>query len=291
MRLRELAASRVRFGYRRLTVLLRREGWTVNAKRIYRLYTEDGLTVRTKVRRKIARRQRTPLLRATRPNQRWAMDFVGERLYDGRWFRVLTVVDQFTRECLLLLADSSLTGQKVAMALSRVIAEREAPESITVDNGTEFASKAMDAWAYQYRVQLDFIRPGRPVENAYIESFNGRLRDECLNLHVFFALADVREKLERWREDYNQVRPHSALNDRSPRAFAVSWMLSSASARTTSPAKDAPAYAVQYAAASDPNLGQLSGPPSATVKGEAEKLVIEHPPGTGAASVLSEVLT
>ena len=128
--------------------------------------------MRTKVRRKIARRQRTPLLRATRPNQRWAMDFVSERLYDGRWFRVLTVVDQFTRECLLLLADSSLTGQKVAMALSRVIAQREVPESITVDNGTEFASKAMDAWAYQYRVQLDFIRPGRPVENGYIELSN-----------------------------------------------------------------------------------------------------------------------
>ncbi len=199
MRLRELAASRVRFGYRRLTVLLRREGWAVNAKRIYRLYTEDGLTVRTKVRRKIARRQRTPLLRATRPNQRWAMDFVSERLYDGRWFRVLTVVDQFRRECLLLLADSSLTGQKVALALSRVIAERDAPESITVDNGTEFASKAMDGWAYQYRVQLDFIRPERPVENGYIESFNGRLRDECLSVHVFFTLADVGEKLELWR--------------------------------------------------------------------------------------------
>ena len=141
MRLRELAASRVRFGYRRLTVLLRREGWAVNAKRIYRLYTEDGLTVRSKVRRKIARRQRTPLLRAIRPNQRWAMDFVSERLYDGRWFRVLTVVDQFTRECLLLLTDSSLTGHKVALAMSQVIAERDAPESITVDN--ELSKKAM----------------------------------------------------------------------------------------------------------------------------------------------------
>ena len=133
------------------------------------------------------------------------MDFVAAHLLDGRWFRVLTVVDQFTRECLLLLADSSLTGQKVALALSQVIAARGALVSITVDNGTEFASKAMDAWAYQYRIQLDFIRPGKPVENSYIESFNGRLRDECLNVEVFFTLADVRDKLECWRQDYNQV--------------------------------------------------------------------------------------
>jgi putative transposase len=230
MRLRELAASRVRFGYRRLTVLLRREGWAVNAKR-YRLYTEDGLTVRIKVRRKIARRQRAPLLRPRRPNERWAMDFVSERLADGRWFRVLTVVDQFTRECVLLLADGSLTGQKVADALSQVIAERGAPAAITVDNGTEFASKAMDVWSYQYRVQLDFIRPGRPVENGYIESFNGRLRDECLNVHVFFSLVDVREKLELWRQDYNQVRPHSALDDYAPQQFEQYWR-SSALVRT-----------------------------------------------------------
>jgi putative transposase len=141
-RMRELAASRVRFGYRRLTVMLRREGWAVNAKRIYRLYTEDGLAVRTKVRKKIARRSRVPALRATRPNEKWSMDFVAARLLDGRWFRVLTVVDQFTRECLLLLADSSLTGQKVALALSQVIAARGAPVSITVDNGLSKKTRA-----------------------------------------------------------------------------------------------------------------------------------------------------
>ena len=140
-----------------------------------------------------------PALKANRPNEKWSMDFVATRLLDGRWFWVLTVVDQFTRECLLLLADSSLTGQKVASALSQVIAARGAPVSITFDNGPEFASKAMDVWAYQYRVQLDFIRPGKPVENSYIESFNGRLRDECLNVEVFFTLADVRDKLERWK--------------------------------------------------------------------------------------------
>ena len=144
VRLGELAGSRVRFGYRRLTVMLRREGWAVNAKRICRLYTEDGLAVRTKVRKKIARRARVPALRATRLNEKWSMDFVAARLIDGRSFRVLTAVDQFTRECVLLLADSSLTGNKVALALSQAIAERGTPVSITVDNGTEFASKAMD---------------------------------------------------------------------------------------------------------------------------------------------------
>ena len=228
IRLRELAANRVRFGYRRLTVLLRREGWKVNAKRIYRLYTEDGLAVRTKLRRKIARRQRVPLLRATRPHERLSMDFVSNRLLDGRWFRVLTVVDQFTRECLTLLVDSSLTGTKVAQALSEIVAERGAPVSITVDNGTEFQSKAMDVWAYQHGVQLDFIRPGRPTENGYIESFNGRLRDECLNVQVFFTVADARDKLEQWRLDYNQVRPHSALGDSAPEEFAHAWQTAAA---------------------------------------------------------------
>lgn len=138
MRLRELAANRVRFGYRRLTVLLRRKGWPVNAKRIYRLYSEDGLAVRTKVRRKIAHRTRIPAVKAIRPNEKWSTDFVAARSLDGRWFRVLTVFDQFTRECLLLLADSSLTGQKVALALAQVVAERDTPASITVDNRSEF---------------------------------------------------------------------------------------------------------------------------------------------------------
>ena len=205
VRLRELAGSRVRYGYRRLTVLLRREGWQVNAKRIYRLYTEEGLIVRTKRRKERAQRQRIAQGLATRPNGRWSMDFVAQRLADGRWIRVLTVVDQFTRECLCLHADTSLSGEKVAAALDVIVAERGAPLSITVDNGTEFASRAMDFWAYTNGVHLDFIRPGRPVENGYIESFNGKLRDECLNVEVFFTLSDAREKLARWRQDYNVV--------------------------------------------------------------------------------------
>jgi putative transposase len=225
VRLRELAGSRVRYGYRRLTVLLRREGWQVNAKRIYRLYTEEGLIVRTKRRKERAQRQRIAQGLATRPNGRWSMDFVAQRLVDGRWIRVLTVVDQFTRECLCLHADTSLSGEKVAVALDVVVAERGAPRSITVDNGTEFASRAMDLWAYTNSVHLNFIRPGRPVENGYIESFNGKLRDECLNVEVFFNLSDAREKLAHWREDYNQHRPHSALDDRTPAEFAASWAM------------------------------------------------------------------
>ena len=244
-----MAANRVRFRYRRLTVLLRREGWPVNAKRIYRLYPEDGLAVRTKVRKKIAQRTRVPVAKAIRPNEKWSMDFVAARLFDGRGFRVPTVVDQFTRECLLLLADRSLTGQKVALALGQVIAERRTPISITVDNGSEFYSRTMEAWAYQYGIQLDFIRPGKPVENSYIESFNGRLRDECLNVEVFFALSDVRDKLARWRNDYNQMRPHSALRDATPAAFARSWQegRSAAAAHTARPAQRLPARALQGA--------------------------------------------
>ena len=224
IRLRELAGSRVRYGYRRLTVLLKREGWEVNAKRIYRLYTEEGLIVRTKRRKERAQRQRVAQGSATRPNQRWSMDFVAQRLPDGRWIRVLTVVDQYTRECLCLHADNSLSGKKAAAALDAVVGQRGAPESITVDNGTEFASKAMDLWAYANGVHLDFIRPGKPVENGYIESFNGKLRDECLNVEVFFNLADARRKLDLWRRDYNHHRPHSALADRTPAEFADTWV-------------------------------------------------------------------
>ncbi len=221
VRLRELAASRVRYGYRRLTVLLKREGWAVNAKRIYRLYSEEGLIVRTTQRKKRAQRQRVPQGSAIRRNQKWSMDFVAQRLADGRWIRILTVVDQFTRECLALFADASLSGEKVTVVLARIVAERGTPQSITVDNGSEFASKAVDLWAYGNAVYLDFIRPGRPVENGYIESFNGRLRDECLNVEVFFSLADARHKLALWRHDYNHHRPHSSLADRTPAEFAA----------------------------------------------------------------------
>ncbi|MFZ0760099.1 MAG: IS3 family transposase [Candidatus Sulfotelmatobacter sp.] len=222
-RLRELAGIHVRYGYRRLTVLLRREGWHVNAKRIYRLYREEELIVRTKQRRKMAGRRPVSAGLASRPNQCWSMDFVSDKLADGRSFRILTVtvVDQFTRECVALEADRSMTGMKVAQALDAANQERGClPESITVDNGSEFCSRVLEAWAMSHEVQLFFIRPGRPVENGFIESFNGRLRDECLNVEWFASLEDARRKLAKFREHYDRERPHSALADRTPAAFA-----------------------------------------------------------------------
>ena len=216
-----MAASHVRYGYRRLTVLLRREGWKVNAKRIYRLYTEEQLIVRTKQRRKMARRQRGSIAAASAPNQCWSMDLMSDKFADGRSFRILTVVDQFTRECVCLEADRAMTGMKVAQALERAKAERGGlPSSITVDNGSEFSSRALEAWVMSHDVQLCFIRPGRPVENGFIESFNGRLRDECLNVEWFVSLADAGKKLAKFRQHYNHERPHSALADRTPAAFA-----------------------------------------------------------------------
>jgi putative transposase len=220
-RLKELAATYVRYGYRRLTVLLRREGWKVNTKRIYRLYCQEGLMVRTKQRKKIGRRQRLPAPVATRANQCWSMDFVSDKLSDGRAFRILTIVDQFTRECVCLFADRSMSSAKVVEALKSAIEEYGArPESITVDNGTEFTGRALETWAMAHSVQLHFIRPGRPVENSYIESFNGRLRDEALNVEWFTSLEDARRKLAVWRHNYNHHRPHSSLNDRAPAEFA-----------------------------------------------------------------------
>jgi putative transposase len=224
MRLKELAMVRVRFGYPRLTVLLKREGWAVGKKLVYRLYRELGLEMRSKKRRKLASASRGPVAAATQRNQRWSMDFVTERLEGGRYFRTLTVIDQFTRECLKLDAAHHMSGQRVVESLERVAEWRGYPKSITVDNGTEFCSRAMDAWAYSKNVKLDFIRPGRPVENGFIESFNGRLRDECLNLHLFWSIEDACDKLETWRKDYNTERPHSALANLPPAAFAASTM-------------------------------------------------------------------
>jgi len=219
IRLKELAGVRVRFGYRRLTVMLRREGWLVNHKKVYRIYKDEGLIVRTKKRKKFASKARVPLGTARGANEQWSMDFVSDRMEDGRLLRVLSVVDNFSRECLLLKADTSLTGQRVAKTLDEVARRRGYPQSIRVDNGSEFYSKAMDKWAYWHRVKLEFIRPGKPVENGYIESFHGRLRDECLNVHLFFSIEDAREKLELWRLDYNTVRPHGSLNGLTPEQY------------------------------------------------------------------------
>lgn len=221
LRLRELAAARPRFGHLRLHLLLRREGWVVNKKRTYRLYREEGLSVRTKKRRKRATHVRVAPPPPARANDRWAMDFMADRLDDGRRFRVLTVVDVFSRECLALVPDVSLTGRRVAQELDAVAAARGAyPTSITVDNGSEFYSKDMDSWAFAHGVKLDFIRPGRPMENGFIESFNGRFRDECLNAEIFISLDAARRSFATWKRDYNHDRPHTSLGGLSPTEFA-----------------------------------------------------------------------
>ena len=192
----------------------------MNIKRVYRLYKLEGLEVRTKKRRKRASHLRVVPPLPKGPNELWGMDFMRDTLDDGRPFRILTVVDTFTRECPLLAADSSLTGKRVSELLDGIAAVRGYPKVIQVDNGTEFYSKAMDSWAYQRGVQLQFIRPGKPIENAFIESFNGRLRDELLNGELFMSLLDARQKLEAWRRDYNQNRPHSAIGHLTPVEYA-----------------------------------------------------------------------
>ncbi|MFI5179846.1 MAG: IS3 family transposase [Thermoanaerobaculia bacterium] len=224
MRLRELAQARPRFGCRRLHILLRREGWLVNKKRTYRIYCEDELSVRTKKRKKRASHLRVLPTPPAAPNERWSMDFVVNCLDSGRRFRALTVVDLFTRECLAIEADVGLTGRKVARALDAIAVARGYPKMITVDNGSEFYSKDMDQWAFGHGVRLDFIRPGKPVENAFIESFNGRLRDEFPHGELFVNLDAARRRLLEWKRDYNEARPHSSLGDLSPARFAANWL-------------------------------------------------------------------
>jgi putative transposase len=218
-RLRELAAVRPRFGYRRLHVLLRREGVIVNHKRIERLYREEGLAVRRRTRKRVARDGRGRAAAPARPNQQWGVDFIGDALAWGRRIRLFTVVDVFTREALAIEVDTSLPGGRVVRVLERLVAERGAPDEIVLDNGPELAGKAVDQWAYERGVWLRFIEPGKPIQNAFVESFHGRLRDECLDRHWFLGLADARHTIETWRQDYNQSRPHSALGYRPPEEF------------------------------------------------------------------------
>jgi putative transposase len=220
-RLRTLAGERRRFGYRRLTVLLRREGWPVNHKRVYRLYREEGLGVRRRKRKRIGAVERQPFTTPTRSNERWSMDFVADALTDGRKFRSLNIVDDYNRECLAAEVDTSIPGARVVRVLERLRERRGLPEVLVTDNGPEFAGQALDAWAYQRGVRLHFIEPGKPVQNAFIESFNGKMRDECLNEHWFMSLSEARETMEAWRRDYNEVRPHSSLGNRTPQEFTA----------------------------------------------------------------------
>ncbi len=220
-RLRDLAQERRRFGYRRLTVLLRREGWAVNHKRVYRLYREEGLAVRRRKRKRIGAVERQPLAIPTRPNERWSMDFISDALSEGRKFRSLNIVDDFNRECLAAEVDTCLTGARVVRVMERLREQRGLPQVLVMDNGPEFAGQAVDVWAYNQGVKLHFIEPGKPVQNAFIESFNGKMRDECLNEHWFLSLGEARETIEAWRRDYNEVRPHSALGNRTPQEFTA----------------------------------------------------------------------
>lgn len=230
LRIRELAAARRRFGYRRLHLLMKREGVVMNEKRFRRLYREEGLQVRKRNGRKRALGVRAPLALPTAPNERWSLDFVSDSFTDGRRFRILGVVDDCTRECLALVADTSLSGARVARELDAAIARRGAkPKVIVSDNGTELTSMAILAWSSGARVDWHYIAPGKPQQNAFVESFIGRLRDECLNETLFSSLSEARRVLAEWREDYNRVRPHSALANRTPEEFRTQHLALAAS--------------------------------------------------------------
>jgi putative transposase len=218
-RIAELAAHKRRYGYRRIHVLLRREGWSVNHKRTYRLYREQGLMVRKRKRKRIGLAERLVLPKPSAPNESWSMDYVADALIDGRKLRALTIVDDFSKECLAIEVDTSLPGSRVVAVLERLRELRGLPASITVDHGPEFEGQALDAWAYKRAVRLAFIRPGKPVDNCYIESFNGRFRDECLNEHWFLSIQHARSVIEAWRIEYNTERPHSSLDDLTPEEF------------------------------------------------------------------------
>ena len=227
-RLLTLATLRPRWGYRRLYVLLRREGWLVNRKLAQRLYREEGLVARRRKRKRVAV-PRTPPPMPTRANERWSMDFVSDALGNGRKIRALTLVDDFTRQCPVIEVDFSLPGERVVRVLDRLARTRGLPTSIRGDNGPEFAGQVLDQWAHVNGVVLDFIDPGKPTQNAFAESFNGRLRNECLNESWFVSLADAQATIEAWRVDYMETRPHSGLADRTPAEFARELLFTTSS--------------------------------------------------------------
>jgi len=221
-RMRELAQVRIRYGYRRLHVLLRREGWSLGKDQTYRLYTEECLQLRSKRPRRrkmaVARRERYV---PKRPNQAWSMDFVADQLVDGTRFRALTIVDVYTREALDIVVGQRLRAEHVVEACNRLAARRGSPVRIFVDNGSEFSGRLFDLWAYHRKASIDFNRPGKPTDNCFVETFNGSLRDECLNVHWFETIDEARAKIEAWRVEYNESRPHQALNELTPAEFAA----------------------------------------------------------------------
>jgi putative transposase len=220
-RLRRLAAERRRFGYRRLGILLQREGVSMNKKKLFRLYKEEGLAVRRRRGRKRATGTRAPMALPQGPNQRWSLDFVADTLSWGRRFRILAIVDDFTREALALVVDTSIGGVRLARELDVLIASRGKPSTIVSDNGPEMTSRAILEWTNSTGIDWHYIDPGKPQQNGFVESFNGRFRDECLNEEVFAGIAEARAVIELWRIDYNQVRPHSAHGGLTPEAVRL----------------------------------------------------------------------
>ncbi len=218
-RLKELAERRRRFGCARLHIMLRREGFVINHKRTERIYKEEGLALRIRRRKEMAAIRRVEALTPTRVNERWSMDFVSDALSSGRKIRALTMVDDYSRKCHRIEVDTSIGGARVVRVLNEIAKGEGLPELITIDNGPEFIGKALDNWAYQGGVKLNFIRPGKPVDNSFIESFNGRFRDECLNDHWFTSLDEARRIIEDWRIDYNNERPHTSLDNLTPEEF------------------------------------------------------------------------
>ena len=226
-RICEIAQTRVRYGAERIHVLLRREGWLINHKKTYRIYCEEGLNLRRKrPRRRVAAAHRMERPDVSSVNTCWSMDFVADQLFNGQKIRALTVVDNFSRESLAITVDFALKAADVVMTMDHLKALRGTPKRIQVDNGSEFISHALDRWAYENNVILDFSRPGKPTDNPFIESFNGSFRDECLNIHWFLSLDDAREKIESWRCDYNEFRPHSSLSNLTPREFRLAHIKS-----------------------------------------------------------------
>jgi putative transposase len=224
MRLREWAAARVRYGYRRLHVLLRREGWQVNHKRVSRLYRLEGLSLRLKQRRKRPSHLRVMTPAAQAPNEHWSLDFIADSLSNGRRFRALTLVDNMTRGSPTIEVDSSLSGQRVVAVLDRLASTHGLPKTLFVDNGPEFTSKALDEWAHRRGVRLAFSRPGTPTDNPFIEAFNARFREECLNQHWFISIEEARTTIEAWRVEYNTERPHTALRNQAPAVYKATWV-------------------------------------------------------------------
>lgn len=217
--IKDLAGKHRRYGYRRIHVLLRREGLMVNHKKTYRIYREENLSVRKKVRRKLPSHLRVATALPTRPNERWSMDFVSDRVMSGKRIKILTVIDDYSKECPLIYVDTSINGNKITELLDSISGNRALPKTIISDNGPEFISRSLDAWAYLKDIKLDHIRPGKPVDNCFIESFNGKLRDELLEENMFNNLEHARLLVENWRQQYNNFRPHSSLKNKTPMDF------------------------------------------------------------------------